>query len=105
MTRPKYRDASALTRIRTPKAKPYTFAETSFAPGALVRFRETKSERWTYAIYRGTGEHIARGGFEFSHQPLGPITIWLANWPSLIQTAVIPHGINGITTDRKATNP
>lgn len=66
-----------------------TFVETSFGPGTLVRFKDRKSHRWTYGIYRGTHKYEGRTvGYQFSDLPIGPITRWLGYWPEFIEAAV-----------------
>lgn len=69
------------------------FRQTSFGPGALVRFKDVPSHRWTYGIYRGVrkvdGHPVA---YEFSETPLGPATRWLAYWPKFIECAVTVAG-------------
>ena len=65
------------------------FRATSFGPGTLVRFKDLKSHRWDYGIYRGVSKHEGRTvGYEFSNLPLGPITRWLGYWPDFIEAAV-----------------
>ena len=60
------------------------FQNTSFGPGSFVRFKELKSHRWEYAIYRGTEDRA----YQFSDTPLGPITRWMHVWPTIIECAV-----------------
>jgi|GEM_PF-4359761 len=67
----------------------YKFEVMSFGPGSFVRFKSMKSHRWDYAIYRGVSrEGVGPVVYVFSQTPLGPMTLWLADWPDFVETAV-----------------
>ncbi len=58
--------------------------KTSFPVGTLVRFKDRKSHRWEYGIYRDRNVF-----YEFSELPLGPVTRWLAHWPKYWEVAIV----------------
>lgn len=59
--------------------------EPIFTFGGLYRWRDAKSHRWNYGIYRGA----ENGAFLFSKSRIGPIVQWLGYFPKYVEVAEV----------------